>query len=121
MAASRSASAKIRFGFFPPSSSDTRLSIGPAAPAIHLPTAVEPVNEIVGTSGCVTSAAPARAPVPCTMISTPAGSPAWLQISPSIHAVTGVTSLGLPTHVFPVARAGATFHVNKYSGRFHGE
>ena len=38
-------------GDLPPSSSDTRFRL-PAAPAmIDLPTAVEPVNEILSTSG----------------------------------------------------------------------
>jgi hypothetical protein len=55
------------------------------------------------------------------MFKTPEGSPASAQISPSIQAVTGVTSLGFPTAVFPAASAGATFHVNKYSGKFQGE
>jgi hypothetical protein len=36
-------------------------------------------------------------------------------------AVIGVNSEGFATAVFPVASAGATFHVNKYNGKFQGE
>jgi hypothetical protein len=35
-------------------------------------------------------------------------------------AVSGVSSEGLQITAFPVARAGATFHDRRYSGRFHG-
>ena len=79
------------------------------------------VNVTVGTPGCSTIAAPASRPVPCTILSTPPGTPASAASAASIAAVVGVTSLGLPTTVFPVASAGAIFHVNRYSGRFHGE
>jgi hypothetical protein len=37
------------FALFPPSSSDTRLTVSAASPAIRLPTAVEPVNAILST------------------------------------------------------------------------
>src|SRR5690606_38190856 len=52
---------------------------------------------------------------------TPFGKPASVQISPKRKAVIGVISLGFATTVFPAAIAGAIFHENKYSGRFHGE
>ena len=57
-ALSRSASAKTMFGDLPPSSSDTRAIRVAAAWAIGLPVAVEPVNAILSTPGCPTSAAP---------------------------------------------------------------
>jgi len=41
--------------------------------------------------------------------------------SASRYAVMGVNSDGLATAVLPVATAGATFQVSRYSGRFHGE
>src|SRR5712691_4877423 len=47
MAASRSASAKMIFGFFPPSSSETFLNNGAHASATLRPVTVPPVNEIV--------------------------------------------------------------------------
>src|SRR5690606_11365522 len=55
------------------------------------------------------------------MFKTPFGNPASVHISPKRRAVIGVISLGFATKVFPAARAGAIFHENKYSGRFHGE
>ena len=84
------------------------------------PTVVLPVKLTAATSGCVTSGSPTPGPVPCTMFSTPGGKPMSRAASPSIHAVTGVTSDGLPTTQQPAASAGAIFHVNRYSGRFHG-
>ena len=50
-ALSRSASGKTMFGDLPPSSSDTRAIRVAATAAICFPTAVEPVNEILSTSG----------------------------------------------------------------------
>ena len=42
---------------------------------ITWPVTVEPVNEITGTSGCLTMAAPALGPVPITKLTTPGGKP----------------------------------------------
>jgi hypothetical protein len=44
-----------------------------------------------------------------------------MHISANNVAVNGVNSDGFAITQFPVARAGAIFQVNKYSGRFHGE
>ncbi len=49
-------------GDLPPSSSDTRFSVSVAALLIAFPTSVEPVNAILSTPGCVTSAAPTPSP-----------------------------------------------------------
>src|SRR5262249_2042460 len=111
----------MMFGFLPPSSSVTFLNSGAAVRAISAPVTVPPVNEIVFTAGWATMAAPAFAPVPWTTFNTPGGSPASRQISVSRWAVIGVNSDGLATAVLPVARAGATFQVNRYRGRFQGE
>ena len=48
-----------------------------------------------------------------TALNTPAGSPAPRQICPSISAVSGVSSDGLATAVFPVASAGAIFQESR--------
>ena len=117
---SRGASAKTRVGFLPPSSSETLRRRAAQAFAMAVPTAVLPVKLIAATSGCSTRAWPADGPRPWTMLSTPAGKPISRASSPSIQAVTGVTSLGLPTTQLPAARAGASFQVNRYSGRFQG-
>src|SRR5262245_39683139 len=108
-------------GFFPPSSRAIFLNMGAAVRAISAPVIVPPVNDNVRTFGCFTSAAPALAPRPCTMLRTPAGSPAFWHNSPSKYAVIGVISEGFATAVLPHASAGAIFQVSKYSGRFQGE
>ena len=54
------------------------------------------------------------------MLTTPAGSPAWRQMSVKMSAVSGVVSAGLSTTVFPQASAGAIFHESISSGKFQG-
>ena len=81
---------------------------------------VSPVNEISGTPGCVTSAAPATSPMPCTMLNTPSGTPASVMISGSSDADSGVHSAGLSTTVQPEASAGASFQDSSMNGVFHG-
>ncbi len=73
-------------GDLPPSSSDTRLSESVADLLMILPTWVEPVNAILSTPGCATSAAPAVSPSPVTMLTTPGGKPASMTSSPSRSA-----------------------------------
>ena len=70
-----------------------------------LPTAVEPVNATLSTSGCSTSAAPVS-PAPVTMLTTPGGRSACCTISANSSAVSGVVSAGLSTTVLPAASAG---------------
>ena len=120
-ARSKSASANTTNGFLPPSSSDTLRNDVAACAAIAAPVFVLPVNEIAFTPRCATSGAPHVGPLPCTMFSTPGGSPASSDRRPSIHAVKGVISDGFATTALPAASAGAIFQVNRYSGRFHGE
>src|SRR5205814_7594353 len=113
MATSRSASAKIMFGFLPPSSSDTFLNNGAQASATLRPVTVPPVNEIVPIFGFAVIAAPTLGPVPCTTLSTPFGNPASAQILHNRNAVIGVSSLGLAMAVLPTAMAGAIFQLNR--------
>src|SRR5437762_2420888 len=108
-------------GFFPPSSSDNFLNIGAAVLAISSPVLVPPVNEMALTSLCATIAAPTFGPRPWTIFNTPGGNPASMHSLESMKAVIGVISLGFATTVQPAANAGATFHVNRYRGKFHGE
>ena len=64
--------------------------------------------------------APPVSPAPVTMFTTPGGSSAsWITWASS-NAVSGVVSAGFRTDVFPVARAGASFHAAMSSGKFHG-
>ncbi len=58
-------------GDLPPSSNDTGVRWEAASPYTVRAVAGEPVNATRSTSGCPVSGAPAEAPVPCTMLSTP--------------------------------------------------
>ena len=78
------------------------------------------MNEISGTPGWATSAAPACSPMPCTMLKTPSGTPASVMISGSSDADSGVHSAGLSTTAHPDASAGASFHDSSMNGVFHG-
>ncbi len=118
-ALSRSASSNTMNGDLPPSSSDSRLPEPAVARRIRRPTSVEPVKAILSTPLCATSAAPV-APSPVTMLTTPGGSPASMQISANASAVSGVNSAGFSTTVSPQASAGATFQASISSGKFQG-
>src|SRR5438132_1430077 len=83
-AASRSASAKMMFGFLPPSSSETFLNNGAHASATLRPVTVPPVNEMVLIFGWAVIAEPTFGPVPWTTLSTPFGRPASRAISHSM-------------------------------------
>ncbi len=119
-AASRSASPKTTLADLPPSSSVTRLIVCAAPAAIERPTAVEPVNATLATSGCSTSAWPTVDPGPATTLTTPSGSPASTAIFSNSIELSGVSSAGLSTTVLPAARAGASFQPAIVSGKFHG-
>ncbi len=77
---SSAASSKTMFAALPPSSSVSFLPVPASSRWIALPTSVEPVNAILSTPGCLTSAAPVR-PSPVTMLTTPGGSSAWRSTS----------------------------------------
>jgi hypothetical protein len=89
----------------PPSSSATRFTDCAASSEMRLPARVEPVNEIMSTSGCLTSASPTAGPVPVTRLNTPLGSPAASITSARRKALNGATSEGLSTTVQPAASA----------------
>ena len=69
-ALSRSASSNTMNGDLPPSSSESFLWLVAVAARIARPTSVDPVNAILSTSGCLTSASPVD-PSPVTMFTTP--------------------------------------------------
>ena len=106
-AASRSALEATTIGQLPPSSSDTDL-MPPMVRKIPSPTLPEPVNAILSTSGCDTSAEPAL-PAPCTRLTTPGGKPASATHSTSATAESGVYSDGLTTSVHPAASPPPSF------------
>ncbi len=108
LATSMSASSSTMSALLPPSSRLTRFSVRPAASPTRRPTAVEPVKEIIATSGFAASAPPGSAS-PGSTCSTPAGSPA----SSNSRAIrtppdTAVCTSGLSTTALPSASAGAT-------------
>ncbi len=109
----------MMFAALPPSSSVSLVPVPASSRWIAFPTPVDPVNAILFTSGCLTSAAPAR-PSPVTMLTTPGGSSAWRQMSAKRSALSGVVSAGFSTTVFPAASAGAIFQASISSGKFQG-
>jgi hypothetical protein len=88
-ARSRSASGRITFGDLPPSSCATRLTVGAAASATATPARVEPVIEIMSTSGWDARPAPTVGPSPLTRLKTPAGKPASSIASAKRRALKG--------------------------------
>ena len=119
-ALSRSASSRITFGDFPPSSCVTRLTLSDAALATRTPARVEPVNDTMSTPGCAAIACPTVGPSPFTRLNTPAGTPASWKTSARISALSGAISVGLSTIVQPAASAGATLHMIWFTGQFQG-
>ena len=75
---------------------------------MRTPTAVLPVKLTMSTSGDFTSAAPASAPDPVTMLTTPGGKPTSSITRPSSSTLSGSCGAGLTTTVLPAAKAGAT-------------
>src|SRR6266567_8227494 len=119
-ARSRSASSNTITGFLPPSSKCTRFSVGAPCAMIAEPVELSPTKPIALIAGCWVSALPASSPMPCTVFSTPSGTPACLTSLAKRSAVTGDHSAGLCTTVQPAARAGAIFQVESMNGVFHG-
>ncbi len=119
-AAARSASAKTTLALLPPSSSVHRFTCSAQPAMICFPTAVDPVNATLRTSGCVTKRCPTTEPRPGMTVSTPSGSPASRASSPMRMAVRGVSSAGLRSTVLPAARAGAIPQAMIGMGKFHG-
>ncbi len=87
-----------------------------ATSATRCPTRVEPVKETMRTSGWPIRASPATGPMPVMTLNTPSGMPAAVASAASISEVSGVSSLGLSTIVFPAATAGSIFHIAICSG-----
>ncbi len=117
---SRSESAKTMLALLPPSSSVIGLTCAAQAAISCLPTAVEPVKTTLRTSGWVAKRAPTTGPWPGSTWNTPGGIPASSASSASRSAVSGVSSAGLSTTVFPAASAGARPQAAIGSGKFHG-
>jgi hypothetical protein len=91
------------------------LRVAAASAITRLPVETSPVSETLATFGCRTRAWPVRAS-PWTTLNAPAGRPASANTSASLSAVTGVSSEGLNTIVFPQESAGADFQQAIWSG-----
>ena len=61
------------FADLPPSSRETRLTVRAAASPTLAPACVDPVKEIMSTSGWLDIAAPTSLPLPITRLNTPFG------------------------------------------------
>jgi hypothetical protein len=88
-----------------------------------LPTAVEPVNEILrtrGSSSHTSTTSGVRSRDAVTTLSTPGGTPASSASLTSASEVSGVSSAGLATTVQPAASAGAILRAIMAAGKFHG-
>src|SRR5215471_6301244 len=87
---------------------------------MRCPVASDPVNATFATSGCSTSGTPTSVPNPVTTFTTPDGNPASSISFMNSRIDADVYSDGFTTTVLPAASAGASFHVAKSNGEFHG-
>ena len=92
----------------------------PQARAMIRPIGVLPVKLTMSMSGELVRAAPAAAPEPPTMLTTPGGMPASSRSSPKRRMCSGSCGAGLTTTVLPIARAGAIFPARFTSGKLYG-
>ncbi|SAL70451.1 hypothetical protein AWB65_06919 [Caballeronia humi] len=107
-------------GALPPSSSDTFLTVGALCAASNRPTAVDPVNDSLRTTGLLVISPPIAFGSPVTMLSTPFGTPARSASTAIASAENGVASAGFTTIGQPAASAGPTLRVIIAAGKFHG-
>ena len=103
IALSRTASSSRTVGDLPPSSSVTRFMVFAPSRMIDSPTATEPVNEILATSGLRTSSAATTLPRPVTTFRRPFGRLASCSASTNTRVWSELNSLGLMTTVQPAA------------------
>ncbi len=115
----RAASSRRMVGDFPPSSSVTRFMVAAPSRMMLWPTATDPVNEILSTSGFRTSSAPTVFPRPITTLQTPFGSPAASMHSSITPVCSELSSLGLMTTVQPAATADASLRQMNSALAFH--
>jgi hypothetical protein len=106
---------------FPPSSRNIRFMVSAPCRISSLPTAVEPVNEIMSTRGSVPSIPATSLDGVGTTFTTPGGMSVCSAISrPSRVAFHGVFGSGLSTTVLPVASAGPSLLRMTSIGKFDG-
>ena len=117
MAAFRSASSKTTAAPLPPSSISSRFMVGAPAAAMRWPTAVDPVNDTMSTSGDVVRTEAGSGPCALTRLMTPGGNPTSSSTRASSTTASGSWGAGLMTTVLPMARAGATLPAMLVSGK----
>ena len=103
-----SASSNTTAAPLPPSSMSSRFMVGAPAAAMRWPTAVEPVNETMSTSGDAVRAEAGSGPCELTMLITPGGKPTSSRTRASSMTASGSWGAGFMITVLPMARAGAT-------------
>ncbi len=108
IALSSTTSSRRMLGDLPPSSRVTRFIVAAPSRMILWPTATEPVNEILATSGLRTSSAPTSSPRPVTTLHTPGGRRASCRHFSNTCVCNALSSLGLTTTVHPAAMAEAS-------------
>src|SRR5690349_5359359 len=118
----KSASSSTMLADLPPSSRNTRFKLLAPRSVMRLPTADEPVNEIMSTSRePVSTSATSAGSDAVTTLNTPGGMSVSSATSLPIHvAENGVSGAGLSTTVQPAANAGVIFERFNMNGKFHG-
>lgn len=81
---------------------------------------MDPVKDILSTSGWFTRLAPQVGPYPVRMLMTPGGNPASVISLPRYKEESGVCSAIFMITVQPAARAGESFHATVVKGKFQG-
>ena len=109
-----SASSSTIEASLPPSSSEMRFRVSAAADITLVPVAVEPVNEILRTSGWWVSASP-RSLLSAITLSTPFGSTS-LTSSAKRSDDSGVVGATLTTSVLPAISAGGSLKASSSIG-----
>ncbi|MNL37586.1 hypothetical protein D3C87_1597410 [compost metagenome] len=120
MTAWKSASSSTTVGDLPPSSSVTRFMVSAPVLTKCCPTADDPVNEILATSGWRAISSPTTSPRPLTTLNTPGGSPASCNALTTTCVCNALISLGLMTAVQPAASAVASLLQMKPALLFQG-
>ena len=115
-APSRSASAKMMLGDFPPSSRPIFLTFAAAQRIMSCPTAVDPVKVTMLMPGWAAMALPTEPPGPRIRLTEPLGMPAFSKISNIFTVDKTQLELGLKITLFPAASAGASFQAPMRKG-----
>ena len=115
-----SASSRMMFALFPPSSKVTLFTLGAANSDTLTPAFVDPVKLTISTSGWLASVSPISLPWPEIRLKTPFGRPISSRMSARTNAFSGASLDGFRTIVHPAAIAGATLPIIWCRGKFQG-